>query len=185
MINTQWFLRAPALSHQSQGDLIISSQKLSSLKDIYCTSAQKRMPSNISDWCVAHLRKVPMFPWPKIANFKYWCPKDICFQSVYRMEITRTSSWGLYYRKDALWTQITTNWEQLCGLKIIKSWRFHFSEQKKSTIGQVIWSLLSNYLFPKNIFWAKRSIESLSKVNLMIPFFPKPIWKLSIGFFLT
>ena len=99
------------------------------------------------------------------------------------MEITRTSSWGLYYRKDALWTQITTNWEQLCGLKIIKSWRFHFSEQKKSTIGQVIWTLLSNYLFPKNIFWAKRSIESLSKVNLMIPFLPKPIWKLSIGFF--
>ena len=141
------------------------------------------MPSNISDWCVAHLRKVPMVPWPKIANFKYWCPKYICFQSVYRMEITRTSSWGLYYRKDALWTQITTNWEQLCGLKIIKSWRFHFSEQKKSTIGQVIWTLLSNYLFPKNIFWAKRSIESLSKVNLMIPFLPKPIWKLSIVFF--
>ena len=156
MINTQWFLRAPALSHQSQGDLIISSQKLSSLKDIYCTSAQKRMPSNISDWCVAHLRKVPMVPWPKIANFKYWCPKDICFQSVYRMEITRTSSWGLYYRKDALWTQITTNWEQLCGLKIIKSWRFHFSEQKKSTIGQVIWSLLSNYLFPKKYILSEK-----------------------------
>lgn len=97
------------------------------------------------------------------------------------MEITRTSSWGLYYRKDALWTRITTNWEQLCGLKIIKSWRFHFSKQKRSTIGQAIWTLLSNYLFPKNIFWlnlvinnwAKRSIESLSK----------PIWKLSIGFF--
>ena len=34
------------------------------------------------------------------------------------MEITRTSSLGLYYRKDALWTQITTDWEQPEVLKI-------------------------------------------------------------------
>ena len=31
----------------------------------------------------------------------------------------------------------------LCGLKIIKSWIFHFSKQKRSTTGQAIWTLFS------------------------------------------
>ena len=31
----------------------------------------------------------------------------------------------------------------LCGLKIIKSWIFHFSKQKRSTTGQEIWTLFS------------------------------------------
>ena len=31
----------------------------------------------------------------------------------------------------------------LCGLKTIKSWIFHFSKEKKSTIGQAIWTLFS------------------------------------------
>ena len=39
-------------THQRQGDLIISSQNLLSLKDIKFTSFQKRVPSNISEWCV-------------------------------------------------------------------------------------------------------------------------------------
>ena len=74
------------------------------------------------------------------------------------MEITRTSLWGFYCRKGASWTQISTGWEHLCGLKIIKSWRFHFSKQKRRTIGQAIWSLFSFYLFQKNIFdWTQLS----------------------------
>ena len=56
-------------TRQSQGDLIISSQKLSSLKDIYCTSAQKRMPSNISDWCVDTLKKSPYGSMTKNCEF--------------------------------------------------------------------------------------------------------------------
>ena len=35
----------------------------------------------------------------------------------------------------------------LCGLKIIKSWIFHFSKQKRSTTGQAIWFMLSIVLF--------------------------------------
>ena len=31
----------------------------------------------------------------------------------------------------------------LCGLKTMKSWIFHFSKQKRSTTGQVIWTLFS------------------------------------------
>ena len=69
------------------------------------------------------------------------------------MEISRTSLWGFYCRKDAPWTQIKTDWERLWGLKIIKSWRLHFSKQKISTIGQAIWTLFSYYLFRKNIFF--------------------------------
>ena len=79
------------------------------------------------------------------------------------MEIARTSLWGFYCRKGASWTQITTGWEHLSGLKIIKSWRFHFSKQKRSMIGQAIWSLFSYYLFQKNIFWLKSIIKNWPK----------------------
>ena len=106
------------------------------------------------------------------------------------MEISRTSLWGFYCRKDAPWTQIKTDWEHLWGLKIIKSWRLHFSKQKISTIDQAIWTLFSYYLFRKNIFWLNpkntgRKVVSnhLSKVKLMIPLLPKLSWTLSISSF--
>ena len=92
------------------------------------------------------------------------------------MEISRTSLWGFYCRKDAPWTQIKTDREHLWGLKIIKSWRLHFSKQKISTIGQAIWTSFSYYLFRKNIFF-------LLKVNLMIALLPKLTWTLSISSF--
>ena len=106
------------------------------------------------------------------------------------MEISRTSLWGFYCRKDAPWTQIKTDWEHLWGLKIIKSWRLHLSKQKISTIGQEIWTSFSYYLFRKNIFWlnpknTERNVVSnhLSKVKLMIPLLPKLSWTLSISSF--
>ena len=105
------------------------------------------------------------------------------------MEIRRTSLWGFYCRKDAPWTQIKTDWEHLWSLKIIKSWRLHFSKQKISTIGQAIWTSFSYYLFRKNIFFwlnpknIQRKVVSnhLSKVNLMITLLPKLTWTLSIS----
>ena len=106
------------------------------------------------------------------------------------MEISLTSLWGFYCRKDAPWTQIKTDWEQLWGLKIINSWRLHFSKQKISTIGQAIWTSFSYYLFRKNIFWlnpknTERKVVSnhLSKVKLMIPLLPKLSWTPSISSF--
>ena len=75
-------------------------------------------------------------------------------------------------------------------MKIINSWRFHFSKQKRSTIGQGIWNLFSYYLFPKKHFLTQLSTverkvvsNHLSKMNLMIPFLPKLIWTLSIVWF--
>ena len=104
--------------------------------------------------------------------------------------MSRTSLRGFYCRKDAPWTQIKTDWEHLWGLKIIKSWRLHFSKQKISTIDQAIWTLFSYYLFRKNIFWLNpkntgRKVVSnhLSKVKLMIPLLPKLTWTLSISSF--
>ena len=111
------------------------------------------------------------------------------------MEIARTSLWGFYCRKGTSWTQITTNWEHLCGLKMIKSWRFHFSKQKRSAIGQAVWTLFSYYLVKKIYFLTELSYQQLSeelsliiysnhlsKVNLMIPSLRKLTWTLSIFF---
>ena len=108
------------------------------------------------------------------------------------MEIARTPLRGFYCRKGASWTQITTDWEHLCGLKIIKSWRFHFSKQKRSTIGQAIWTLFSCYLFQitfistqlSTIKWRVVS-NHLSKVTHMIPSLPKLTWTLSISFLIV
>ena len=108
------------------------------------------------------------------------------------MEIAGTSLRGFYCRKGASWTQITTDWEHLCGLKIIKSWRFHFSKQKRSTIGQAIWTLFSCYLFQitfistqlSTIKWRVVS-NHLSKVTHMIPSLPKLTWTLSISFLIV
>ena len=70
------------------------------------------------------------------------------------MEIARTSLWGFYCRKGTSWTQITTDWEHLCGLKMIKSWRFHFSKQKRSAI----------LLFSQKIYFlTKLSYQQLSE----------------------
>ena len=79
------------------------------------------------------------------------------------MEIARTSLWGFYCRKGTSWTQITTDWEHLCGLKMIKSWRFHFSKQKRSAIGQAVWTLFSYYLVKKYIFWLNSVINNWAK----------------------
>ena len=71
-------------------------------------------------------------------------------------------------------------------LKIINSWRFHFSKQKRRTIGQATWNLLFYYLFPKDFLTQLSTVERkvvsnhLFKMNLMIPFWPKLIWTLSI-----
>ena len=67
-----------------------------------------------------------MVPWLKIMNLKYCCIKDTYFLSLKRMEIARTSLWGFYRRKDAWRTPMTTDWEHLCGLKMIKSQIFVF-----------------------------------------------------------
>ena len=72
------------------------------------------------------------------------------------MAISRSFLEGFCCRKDAPWTQTTTDWKHLYGSKIIKSWIFHFSKQKRISIGQAIWSLFFYYLFPKNI-WEKLS----------------------------
>ena len=104
------------------------------------------------------------------------------------MDIARTSLWGFYCRKGTSWTQITTNWEHLCGLKMIKSWRFHFSMQKRSASSENFILLLFSQ---KNIFfdWTQLSTierrvvsNHLSKVNLMIPSLRKLTWTLSIFF---
>ena len=79
------------------------------------------------------------------------------------MEIARTSLWGFYCRKGTSWTQITTDWEHLCGLKMINSWRFHFSKQKRSAIGQAVWTLFSYYLVKKYIFWLNSVINNWAK----------------------
>ena len=92
------------------------------------------------------------------------------------MEIARTSLWGFYCRKGTSWTQITTNWEHLCGLKMIKSWRFHFSKQKRSAIVQAVWTLFSYYLVKKYIFWRNSVINNWAKscLQLFIPIiYPK------------
>ena len=68
------------------------------------------------------------------------------------MEISRTSLGGFYCRKDPRERKLKPTKPQW-GLKIIKSWRLHFSKQKISTIGQAIWTLFSYYLFRKNIFF--------------------------------
>ena len=81
----------------------------------------------------------------------------------------------------------------LCRLKIIESWIFHFSKQKRNTIVQAIWTLFTWYLFSKYYFWlnlvinnwGKNCLESFSKVNLMIPFLPKLTWTLLVAFFLN
>ena len=92
------------------------------------------------------------------------------------MAISRSFLEGFCCRKDAPWTQTTIDWKHLYGSKIIKSWIFHFSKQKRITIGQAIWTLFFYYLFPKNIFdgtqlsTIERKVVSnhLSKVKLMI-----------------
>ena len=142
---------------------------------------------NLSPWKVRNKFVWTMVPWLKIMNLKYCCIKDTYFLSFKRMEIARTSLWGFYRRKDAWRTPMTTDWEHLCGLKMIKSWRFHFSKQKQSTIGEEIWALFSYYLFQKKkLFdWTQLSTierwvttNHLSKVNLMIPSLPKLTWTL-------
>ena len=142
---------------------------------------------NLSPWKVRNKFVWTMVPWLKIMNLKYCCIKDTYFLSFKRMETARTSLWGFYRRKDAWRTPITTDWEHLCGLKMIKSWRFHFSKQKQSTISQEIWALFSYYLFQKKkLFdWTQLSTierwvttNHLSKVNLMIPSLPKLTWTL-------
>ena len=142
---------------------------------------------NLSPWKVRNKFVWTMVPWLKIMNLKYCCIKDTYFLSFKRMKIARTSLWGFYRRKDAWRTPITTDWEHLCGLKMIKSWRFHFSKQKQSTIGEEIWALFSYYLFQKKkLFdWTQLSTierwvttNHLSKVNLMIPSMPKLTWTL-------
>ena len=92
-------------------------------------------------------------------------------------------------RQNAPWTQITTDWEHLYGLTIIKSWRFHFLKEKISTTGQAIWTLFFRYLFPKSIFELnsvskieRKVFSKFSQVNLMIPFLLKLTWTLSIAF---
>ena len=142
---------------------------------------------NLSPWKVRNKFVWTMVPWLKIMNLKYCCIKDTYFLSFKRIETARTSLWGFYRRKDAWRTPITTDWEHLCGLKMIKSWRFHFSKQKQSTIGEEIWALFSYYLFQKKkLFdWTQLSTierwvttNHLSKVNLMIPSLPKLTWTL-------
>ena len=142
---------------------------------------------NLSPWKVRNKFVWTMVPWLKIINLKYCCIKDTYFLSLKRMEIARTSLWGFHRRKDAWRTPMTTDWEHLCGLKMIKSWRFHFSKQKQSTIGEEIWALFSYYLFQKKkLFdWTQLSTierwvttNHLSKVNLMIPSMPKLTWTL-------
>ena len=142
---------------------------------------------NLSPWKVRNKFVWTMVPWLKIMNLKYCCIKDTYFLSFKRMETARTSLWGFYRRKDAWRTPMTTDWEHLCGLKMIKSWRFHFSKQKQSIIGQEIWALFSYYLFQKKkLFdWTQLSTierwvttNHLSKVNLMIPSLPKLTWTL-------
>ena len=117
---------------------------------------------NLSPWKVRNKFVWTMVPWLKIMNLKYCCIKDVYFLSLKRMEIARTSLRGFYRRKDAWWTPITTDWEHLCGLKIIKSWRFQFSKQKRSTIGQEIWALFSYYLFQEKNFLTELSYQQLS-----------------------
>ena len=117
---------------------------------------------NLSPWKVRNKFVWTMVPWLKIMNLKYCCIKDTYFLSLKRMEIARTSLWGFYRRKDAWRTPMTTDWEHLCGLKMIKSWRFHFSKQKQSIIGQEIWALFSYYLFQKKNFLTELSYQQLS-----------------------
>ena len=104
-----------------------------------------------------------MVPWPNNMSLKYWCLRTFIFLSVQRMEIARTSLWGFYCRKGTSWMQITTDWEHLCALKMIKSWRFHFSKQKRSAIGQAVWTLFSYYLVKKYIFWLNSVINNWAK----------------------
>ena len=81
------------------------------------------------------------------------------------MDIARTSLWGFYCRKGTSWTQITTNWEHLCGLKMIKSWRFHFSKQKRSasSLNFILLLFSQKYIFWLNSVinnWAKSCLQS-------------------------
>ena len=46
---------------------------------------------------------------------------------------------------------------------MIKSWGFHFSKQKRSAIGQVVWTLFSYYLVKKYIFWLNSVINNWAK----------------------
>ena len=92
-------------------------------------------------------------------------------------------------RQDAPWTQITTDWEHLYGLTIIKSWRFHFLKEKISTTGQKF-ELYSLIIYSQNQFLnltqlskiERKVFSKFSQVNLMIPFLPKLTWTLSIAF---
>ena len=100
------------------------------------------------------------------------------------MEIARTSLWGFYCRKGASWTQLTTDWEYLCGLKIIKS--------EDSTSQSRNWTLFSCYLFQINFISTQLSTikwrvvsNHLSKVTHMIPSLPKLTWTLSISFLIV
>ena len=87
------------------------------------------------------------------------------------MEIARTSLWGFYCRKGAPWTQATTDWKHLYGSKIIKSWIFHFSKQKRITIGQAIWTLFFYYLFPKSFLTELNYQQLREKLSRII--YPK------------
>ena len=87
------------------------------------------------------------------------------------MAISRSFLEGFYCGKDAPWTQTTTDWKHLCGLKMIKSWIFHFSKMKRSTIGQAIWTLFFYYLFPKNILTELNYQQLREKLSRII--FPK------------
>ena len=108
------------------------------------------------------------------------------------MEIARTSLWGFYCRKGTSWTQIKTDWEHLCGLKMIKSWRFHFSKQKRSasSLNFILVLFSQKIYFLTELSYQQLSGElspiiysnHLSKVNLMIPSMRKLTWTLSIFF---
>ena len=87
------------------------------------------------------------------------------------MAISRSFLEGFYCGKDAPWTQTTTDWKHLCGLKMIKSWIFHFSKMKRSTIGQAIWTLFFYYSFPKNILTELNYQQLREKLSRII--FPK------------
>ena len=87
------------------------------------------------------------------------------------MAISRSFLEGFYCRKYAPWMQTTTDWKHLYGSKIIESWIFHFSKQKRITIGQAIWTLFFYYLFPKSFLTELNYQQLREKLSRII--YPK------------
>ena len=113
---------------------LFSKQKRSTIGqfEIY-TSAQKRAPSNISEWCVDILKKSP----PEITS-------ALCVKLLPGSFVTQCTAFVHW--------NLSPRYEHLYDLKIINSWRFLFSKQKRSTIGQFEIYSLTIYS-QKNIFW--------------------------------